>query len=59
MFFQLQTAYCGEMLNVDTFNQPGVEEGKNATYALFERKGYEAKRAELDAAPAKLDKYII
>ena len=59
MFFQLETAYCGEMLNIDTFNQPGVEEGKNATYALFERKGYEAKRAELEAAPAPEAKYII
>lgn len=59
MFFELQTAYCGELLNVNAFNQPGVEEGKNATYALFGRKGYEAKRAELDAAPAKSAKYII
>ena len=59
MFFQLQTAYCGAMLNIDTFNQPGVEEGKNATYALFDRKGYEAKKAELEAAPQKDRRYII
>ncbi|MBD5091969.1 MAG: glucose-6-phosphate isomerase [Clostridiales bacterium] len=59
MFFQLETAYCGKMLNIDTFNQPGVEEGKNATYAMFDRHGYEAKKAELEAAPKKNDKYII
>lgn len=59
MFFQLQTTYCGAMLNIDTFNQPGVEEGKNATYALFNRKGYEQKKAELDSAPKKNNKYII
>ncbi|MDR3216585.1 MAG: glucose-6-phosphate isomerase [Clostridiaceae bacterium] len=59
MFFQLETAYCGALLNIDTFNQPGVEGGKNATYALFERAGYEAKKAEIDAAPKKNDKYII
>ncbi len=59
MFFQLETAYCGKLLNVDTFNQPGVEEGKNATYALFNRKGYEEKKAELEAAPKKQEKYII
>lgn len=58
-FFQLETAYAGAMLNIDTFNQPGVEEGKNATYALFNRKGYEAKKAELDSAPKKQDKFII
>lgn len=59
MFFQLQTAYCGEMLNIDTFNQPGVEAGKNATYALFNRKGYEAKKQELENAPKKNKAYII
>lgn len=59
MFFMLQTAYTGALLNIDTFNQPGVEEGKNATYALLGRDGYEAKRAELNAAKAKSENYII
>ncbi len=58
-FYELQTAYEGALLNIDTFNQPGVEEGKNATYALFDRVGYEAKKAELMSAPEKSDKYII
>ena len=57
--FMLQTAYCGAMLNINTYNQPGVEEGKNATYAMFGKKGYEAKKAELDSAPAKNKKYVI
>ncbi|MEG1608898.1 MAG: glucose-6-phosphate isomerase, partial [Clostridia bacterium] len=59
MFFQLETAYCGALLNIDTFNQPGVEEGKNATYALFGRPGYDEKKAEMDNAPQKINKYII
>ncbi len=59
MFFMLQTAYTGALLNIDTFNQPGVEEGKNATYALLGRDGYEQKRAELNAAKAKSDDYVI
>lgn len=57
--FQLQTAYAGEMFNVDAYNQPGVEGGKNAAYALFGREGYEAKAAEMKAAPADSDKYIV
>ena len=56
--FELETAYCGAMLNIDTFNQPGVEGGKNATYALFGRKGYEATKAEMENAPAKKNEYI-
>ena len=41
------------MLNIDTFNQPGVEEGKKATFALLGKAGYAAKKAELDSLPAK------
>lgn len=59
MFFMLQTAYIGAMLNIDTFNQPGVEEGKNATYALLGRKGYEKKAEELNSRPQKQPKYMI
>ncbi|MBQ9710253.1 MAG: glucose-6-phosphate isomerase [Clostridia bacterium] len=57
--FEMETAFIGEMFNIDTYNQPGVEEGKNATYALLGRKGYEAKREELANAPQKQEKYII
>ncbi len=56
--FEMETAYAGAMLGIDTFNQPGVEGGKNATYALFGKKGYESFKKEMDAAPAKTEKYI-
>ncbi len=58
-FFELETAYAGEMFNIDTYNQPGVEGGKNATYALLGKDGYEQKAKELNEAPKKLEKYII
>lgn len=58
-FYELETAYCGAMLGINTFDQPGVEEGKNATYALLGRPGYEEKRAELENRPKKSGKYII
>ena len=58
-FFELETAYAGEMFNINTYNQPGVEGGKNATYALLGRKGYEEKKKELENAPQKQDKFII
>lgn len=57
--FEVQTAFAGELLNINAFDQPGVEEGKNATYALLGKPGYEAKKRELDAAPAKETRYII
>lgn len=58
-FFMMQTAYCGAMLDINTFDQPGVEEGKNSTYALLGKKGYEQKRAELKEKPSKKRKYKI
>ena len=52
-FFEMATAYAGEMLDIDAFDQPGVEEGKKATFALMGKAGFEQKKAELDARPAK------
>ena len=56
---ELQTAYTGALLNINTFNQPGVENGKKATFALLGKKGYEAQKAEMDAAPALDKRYIV
>ncbi|MBO5927036.1 MAG: glucose-6-phosphate isomerase, partial [Clostridia bacterium] len=58
-FFELETAYAGEMFDINTYNQPGVEGGKNATYALLGRKGYEEKKKELENSPKKDKKFII
>lgn len=44
---ELATAYAGELFNIDAFNQPGVVLGKNYTYALLGRKGYEKYLDEL------------
>ncbi len=56
--FEMETAYAGAMLNINTFNQPGVEGGKNATYALLGRRGYEETKKEMDNAPKKNPDYI-
>lgn len=44
LLFMLEyaTALAGELFNVNAFDQPGVELGKQATYALMGRPGYEA-----------------
>lgn len=58
-FFEIQTAYCGAMMNINTFDQPGVEEGKNSTYALLGRPGYEEKRDEINSKPQTNEKYVV
>lgn len=59
MLFMLETAYMGYFLEIDAFNQPGVEEGKNATYALLGRKGYENKAKELHMAKSKSQRFMV
>nr|MBA2276384.1 glucose-6-phosphate isomerase [Chloroflexia bacterium] len=55
--FQLQTVMAGALYDVNPFGQPGVEAGKNATYALMGRAGYEDLRAELSATPGNADRF--
>jgi glucose-6-phosphate isomerase len=46
-FLQLMeftTAFTGELLNINAFDQEGVELGKKFTYGLLGRKGFEAYR---------------
>lgn len=38
---EVQTAIAGELYNINTYDQPGVEQAKNYTYALMGRAGYE------------------
>lgn len=38
---EFQTAFVGELLGIDAFNQEGVELGKKLTYGLLKRKGFE------------------
>ncbi len=55
--YELQTVMGGALLNVNPFGQPGVEAGKNATYALMGREGYETLREELMATTGDNDRY--
>ncbi|NQU06276.1 MAG: glucose-6-phosphate isomerase, partial [Calditrichaeota bacterium] len=42
------TLYAGGFYNVNPLDQPGVEAGKRATYALMGRPGYEDVRSEME-----------
>jgi glucose-6-phosphate isomerase len=47
---EISVAVMGELYGVDAFDQPGVEAGKVAAYALMGRAGYERRRAEIEAS---------
>jgi glucose-6-phosphate isomerase len=50
---EFQTAFTGELLGINAFDQPGVELGKRYTFALMGRKGFEGFRKDFDAYEAK------
>lgn len=52
MFFELGVVYLAEMMSVNAFDQPGVEEGKQMIYALLGRAGFEDKKREIEALKA-------
>lgn len=52
-FFEIVTAFTGLLYNINPFNQPGVEEGKNLTYGIMGKKGFEDKRREVEKAREK------
>ncbi|MFH0964477.1 MAG: glucose-6-phosphate isomerase [Planctomycetota bacterium] len=58
-FFETATAMSGELYDVDAFNQPGVEAGKIAAYALMGRKGHEKRLAEIQALEMSRGKKVI
>ncbi|MFH0766433.1 MAG: glucose-6-phosphate isomerase [Calditrichota bacterium] len=51
LMFMLEAAtlYAGGFYNVNPLDQPGVEAGKKATYALMGRAGYEDLRGRLES----------
>lgn len=48
-FFELACGLSGHLLQINPFNQPGVEAYKNNMYALLGKPGYEGLRAQLEA----------
>jgi glucose-6-phosphate isomerase len=50
---EFETAFAGEMLNIDAFDQEGVELGKKFTFGLMGRPGYEPFHARFGDYEAK------
>ena len=46
---EFETAFMGELLEINAFDQEGVELGKKFTFGLMGRKGYEEYRTQFDA----------
>ncbi|HUF25464.1 MAG TPA: glucose-6-phosphate isomerase [Gemmatimonadaceae bacterium] len=51
MLLEIATVYAGSLYGVDPMNQPGVELGKQFTYAMLGREDAEAARREWNLLP--------
>jgi glucose-6-phosphate isomerase len=59
MFLECATIHAAMLYDVDPLNQPGVELGKNFTYAMMGRPGSEDARREWDMLPAPDPKRLV
>ncbi len=46
-FFEIAALYLGELMQVNVFNQPGVEQSKNYMQALLGKPGYEKYKKDI------------
>jgi glucose-6-phosphate isomerase len=53
--YEVTTSFVGALFNIDTYNQPAVELGKDATFALMDRPGFEDLKQKI-APYTELDK---
>ncbi len=58
-FFEMAVSYAGEMMDINTFDQPGVEQGKLATFALMGKPGFEQQKEKMNSLPPKDEKWIM
>jgi glucose-6-phosphate isomerase len=59
MMLQIATVYAGHLYGVDPMDQPGVELGKQLTYGIMGRPGFEEARAEWERRTPKDDAFVL
>ena len=57
--YEFTTSLMGELLDIDAYNQPAVELGKKATFALMGRKGYEETAQQMRRYLRKDRRYVV
>ncbi len=56
--WEITTAFAGRLLNIDAYDQPAVELGKQATFGLMGRDGYAEWRQRVDETLGATDRTI-
>jgi glucose-6-phosphate isomerase len=59
MLLEIATIYAGELYGVNPLDQPGVELGKQFTYAMLGRADADAARKEWELLPKPDSRYSV
>ena len=60
MLYEIQTLFAGGLYRINPLDQPGVEAGKHAAYALLGRQAYADLREEIQGgAEKRQEKYVL
>ena len=61
LFFMLEAAvvYSGFLYGIDPLDQPGVELGKQLTYAMMGRSGFGEQRDKMETREAPEERWIV
>lgn len=59
MLYQYVVPVIGLAYDIDPFDQPGVEEGKEYAYGLLDREGFEAKKKAFSEIYSKQNDFIL
>jgi glucose-6-phosphate isomerase len=57
--YEVAVSYMGELLEINTYDQPAVQLGKDATYALMGKPGHEPLRKKIMPVATKSAKHLL
>jgi glucose-6-phosphate isomerase len=57
--FEVTTSFAGVLLDINTYDQPAVELGKEATFALMNKAGYESLAKEIKPYSTIDNKFVL
>ena len=59
MLLEIATGYAGQLYEIDAFNQPGVELGKQFAYAQLGRPGADEAKKEWESLPKSDSRFMV
>jgi len=57
--YECAVSYVGALMEINTYDQPAVQLGKDATYALMGKKGYEELSKKIQSVAKRDKKFVI